>query len=162
MLNFRTAVPTDAARCHEIETAAYAATEAASLERISTRIADHPQGFVILERDATVIGFINSGCAYDVNMADDEFKALVGHDASAPNVVILSVVVDPAHHGCGYARALMAEFVRCMVAMDKEAIHLMCKDHYVPLYKKFGFRFVKRSASSFGGMQWHEMVMPLA
>ncbi|MBM1632232.1 GNAT family N-acetyltransferase [Sulfitobacter mediterraneus] len=162
MQTFRTAVPTDAQRCFEIEAAAYSASEAATLEKITKRIAGHPQGFVVLEVQGKVIGFINSGCAHEVDMSDDDFKALIGHDPDAPNVVILSVVVDPAHHGNGHSRTLMREFVRRMIALNKQTIHLMCKDHYVPLYEKFGYRYSKLSTSSYGGVQWHEMVMPLA
>lgn len=99
MHTFRTARLTDADRCFEIETAAYEGDEAATLEKIRTRIELYPRGFLILETEAGVAGFINSGCADVVEMADDAFKELVGHDADAPNVVILSVVVDPAFQG---------------------------------------------------------------
>lgn len=157
----RNAVPGDAARCHEIETAAYAKEEAAPLERIAARIASYPQGFLVSEFDGQIAGFINSGCAHDVDMADDDFKALKGHDPDAPNAVILSVVVDPESHGRGIARALMQEFVQRMVDAGKASIHLMCKTRYVPMYEKFGYQYVGRSASQYAGEQWHEMVMPL-
>lgn len=95
-LTFRNALPADAPRCFEIETTAYEGDEAATLEKIATRIAQYPQGFLILEANGEVVGFINCGCAHDVVMSDEAFKALVGHSAEAPNVVIMSVVVDPS------------------------------------------------------------------
>jgi predicted N-acetyltransferase YhbS len=73
--------------------------------------------------------------------------------------VIMSVVVDPAHHGKGLSRALMVEFVERMKRMGKTTIHLMCKEHHVPLYEKFGYRYMGPSASDHGGMTWHEMSM---
>ena len=161
MQKFRNATLSNAARCFEIETSAYEGNEAATLEKISNRIAEYPQGFLILEIDHKVIGFINSGCAYEVAMSDEDFKDLVGHVSEAPNVVILSVVVDPAYQGKGHSKALMREFVKRMAGMDKKAIHLMCKEHHVPLYEKFGYRYTKPSVSDHGGMQWHEMVMAL-
>lgn len=66
-------------------------------KKIRTRIAQYPHGFLILENMGEIVGFINSGCAYEVVMSDEDFKELVGHDPAAPNVVIMSVVVDPAH-----------------------------------------------------------------
>ncbi|SDZ36911.1 GNAT family N-acetyltransferase [Pseudomonas salomonii] len=160
-LTFRNALPADAARCFEIETSAYEGDEAATLEKIATRIAQYPEGFLILEADGAVVGFINCGCAYQVVMSDEAFKELVGHAAEAPNVVIMSVVVDPAQQGKGYSRLLMTEFVQRMRAMGKQTIHLMCKEQHVPLYTRMGYGYVQPSPSEHGGMAWHEMVMTL-
>ncbi|WP_252088757.1 GNAT family N-acetyltransferase [Pseudomonas sp. MWU13-3659] len=162
-LTFRQATPHDVDRCYQIETTAYEGDEAATREKIATRIAQYPQGFLILELDDQVIGFINSGCAHEVVMSDEAFKELVGHDPQAPNVVIMSVVLDPAHQGQGQGHAgrLMARFVEQMRERGKATIHLMCKDRHVGLYEKLGYRYVRPSASDHGGMAWHEMVMVL-
>jgi ribosomal protein S18 acetylase RimI-like enzyme len=158
---FRNASPSDAKRCFDIETLAYDGDEAATLEKISMRIVEYPQGFLILEIDKKIVGFINSGCAYDVKMSDEDFKELIGHDPAAPNVVIMSVVVDPAHQGRGLSTALMSEFIRRMTDINKETIHLMCKEHHVSLYEKFGYRYTQPSASDHGRVRWHEMMMEL-
>ncbi|MBH3467141.1 GNAT family N-acetyltransferase [Pseudomonas carnis] len=160
-LTLRNALPTDAARCFHIETTAYEGDEAATLEKIATRIAQYPEGFLILEEDGAVVGFINSGCAHEVVMSDEAFKELVGHDVEAPNVVIMSVVVDPAHQGKGYAKRLMTAFVQRMGTLGKQTIHLMCKQQHVPLYTRMGYTYVRPSPSDHGGMAWHEMVMAL-
>lgn len=151
----------DAARCHEIESGAYEGDEAATLEKIRTRIAQYPAGFLILEVDGQIVGFINSGCAHDVVMSDEAFKELVGHDPAAPNVVIMSVVVDPAFQGKGHAKQLMDEFIRQMRALGKASIHLMCKQQHVELYRRMGYAYVRPSPSDHGGMAWHEMLMQL-
>lgn len=144
-----------------MENAAYEGDEAATLEKIRMRIELYPQGFLLLETEAGVVGFINSGCADVVKMEDDAFKEFVGHDVDAPNVVILSVVVDPAFQGQGLSRVLMEEFVARMKAMNKATIYLMCRDYNVPLYEKFGYRYLNPSASNLGGRAWHEMSMVL-
>jgi len=164
---FRLAAPADLATCHRIESTAYEGDEAASEARIAKRIAQYPQGFLVMEvegegeGEGEIIGFINSGCAWEVVMSAEEFKELVGHDAAAPNVVIMSVVLDPAQQGKGYASMLMREFVMRMRTAGKHSIHLMCKQRHIALYEKFGYRYVKPSASDHGGMAWHEMVMAL-
>ncbi|SEI68260.1 GNAT family N-acetyltransferase [Pseudomonas sp. NFR16] len=158
---FRDAVASDAARCYQIESTAYEGDEAATLAKIQTRIAQYPQGFLILEDAGAIVGFINSGCAHDVVMSDEDFKELIGHSADALNVVIMSVVVDPAEQGKGYATLLMREFVSRMNALGKSSIHLMCKERHVPLYQRMGYQYVKPSPSDHGGMAWHEMVMTL-
>ena len=156
---FRTAAPADVSRCFQIETSAYEGDEAATREKIALRIGQYPQGFLIMELDGEIIGFINGGCAHEVVMSDEAFKELVGHDPQAPNVVIMSVVIDPAHQGKGYASPMMRAFVERMRAMGKRTIHLMCKERHVELYARMGYRYVQPSASDNGGMAWHEMVM---
>lgn len=158
---FRHAAPQDASRCYEIESAAYEGDEAATQAKISKRIAEYALGFLIMELDGKVIGFINSGCAYNVIMSDESFKELVGHDAAAPNVVIMSVVIDPACQGRGYATLMMRTFVELMRQAGKKTIHLMCKERHVDLYARQGYRYVRPSASDHGGMAWHEMLMEL-
>ncbi|MFR0692999.1 GNAT family N-acetyltransferase [Enterobacterales bacterium AE_CKDN230030158-1A_HGKHYDSX7] len=158
---FRNATPADTDRCFEIETSAYEGDEAATREKIATRIAQYPDGFLIMELDGEVIGFINAGCAFEVVMSDEAFKELIGHDAKAPNVVIMSVVIDPAQQGQGHASLMMRTFIERMTGLGKRTIHLMCKDRHVPLYERMGYRYVKPSESDHGGMAWHEMVMEL-
>ncbi|EQB4818669.1 TPA: GNAT family N-acetyltransferase [Citrobacter amalonaticus] len=158
---FRQATPADVDRCYEIETLAYEGDEAVTREKIATRIQRYPQGFMCMELNSEVAGFINAGCAWEVVMSDEAFKELVGHDPDAPNAVIMSVVVHPDFQGKGYSSLMMREFVARMKAMHKKTIHLMCKDRHVDLYAHFGYRYVKPSESDHGGMAWHEMVMVL-
>lgn len=161
MNTFRSARLVDADRCFEIETSAYEGDEAATHAKIRKRIEIYPEGFLVLEENGRVVGFINSGCAHEVTMSDEDFKELVGHDPDARNVVIMSVVVDPIEQGKGCARLLMEEFVNRMQQMGKATIYLMCKEHHVPLYEKLGYRYLTPSASDHGGMTWHEMSMRL-
>ncbi|MTH48788.1 GNAT family N-acetyltransferase [Intestinirhabdus alba] len=158
---FRIATSVDVDRCYAIETAAYEGDEAASREKIATRISRYPQGFLCMTLDGEVTGFINAGCAWEVVMSDEAFKDLVGHDPAAPNVVIMSVAIHPDYQGKGYASLMMSEFITRMKALNKQTIHLMCKARHVDLYAHFGYRYIKPSASSHGGMAWHEMLMDL-
>lgn len=159
--SFRTATPADVDRCYQIEITAYEGDEAATREKIATRIAQYPEGFLIMELQGQVIGFINCGCAHEVVMSDEAFKELIGHDSDAPNAVIMSVVIDPAWQGKGYASVMMRTFIQRMRDMGKRTIHLMCKERHVELYARQGYQYVKPSESDHGGMAWHEMVMEL-
>jgi GNAT superfamily N-acetyltransferase len=111
--------------------------------------------------DGVVAGFINSGAAFEVQMSDEAFKELIGHDPAGPHVVIMSVVVHPDFQGQGLAKRLMAEFIERMRTLSKASIHLMCKERHIPFYAGFGFAYTKPSASDHGGMAWHEMVLEL-
>ena len=153
--------PADLERCYAIESGAYEGDEAATLEKIRTRIETYPDGFLVLEIDGQVVGFINSGCADEVRMADEAFKELVGHDPRGRHNVVMSLVVDPAWQGRGLSAVLMANYVLRMRRFGKQSIQLMCKTRHIGLYQRFGFRYVRESASFHGGMAWHEMILPL-
>lgn len=62
-LTYRHAQPEDVDRCHAIEAGANEGDEAATLAKITKRIREYPLGFLIMEHDGQIIGFINSGCA---------------------------------------------------------------------------------------------------
>ncbi|KAF0865225.1 GNAT family N-acetyltransferase [Pseudomonas sp. LD120] len=157
----RTVLPTDLDRCFAIETLAYEGDEAATREKIATRIATWPEGFIVAEVDGGVAGFINAGATFEVQMADEAFKELIGHDPAGSEVVIMSVVVHPDFQGQGLSRHLLQAFIARMSELGKARIHLMCKERHVPLYQRFGFHYVQASASVHGGMAWHEMVRAL-
>lgn len=158
---FREVAISDLDGCYAIESEAYEGDEAATREKIATRIQRYPEGFLCAELNGKLIGFINCECAWEVVMSDEEFKELIGHNADAPNVVIMSVVVDPVCQGRGYAGQMMREFINLMRKKDKKTIHLMCKTHHIEFYAKFGFDYIKPSDSEHGGMAWHEMSMTL-
>ncbi|KAA8731454.1 GNAT family N-acetyltransferase [Acinetobacter qingfengensis] len=157
----RTVTSNDIEHCYEIESAAYSIDEAATKEKIQIRAEQYPEGFIVLEVDSQIIGFINSGCADQVIMSNDDFKALKGHLPLGKNLVIMSVVVMPKFQGKGYSSKLINEFIRRAKIMQKEAIYLMCKEQYLKFYEKFGFEFIKESDSSHGGMKWFEMKLKL-
>lgn len=151
----------DADACYEIEIAAYEGDEAATREKIAKRIQTYPEGFMIIETDGDIVGFINSGSTNHVVMSDERFKELVGHDPAGRHNVIMSVVVRPDVQGRGISTVLMHNYILRMKQLKKESIHLMCKDRHIAFYEKFGFLYEKKSASSHGGMSWHEMVLNL-
>lgn len=161
-LVIRQVVAADLDRCFAIETLAYEGDEAATREKIATRIATWPTGFIVAEVDGVVAGFINAGAAFEVEMADEAFKELIGHDPAGPHVVIMSVVVHPDYQGQGVSRQLLEAFIERMRGLGKASINLMCKERHVPLYERFGFVYLKASASDHGGMAWHEMALSLA
>ena len=160
-VNFRQAQPTDAERCFAIESAAYAGDEAATREKILTRIQTYPQGFLVLENDHEIIGFINCGATDTVVLSDESFKELVGHDPAGDYIVIMSVAVHPDYQRSGYAGKLLQRFISDMHGMSKKGIYLICQEELVPLYAKFGFLEIGPSDSDHGGLQWQEMVLML-
>ncbi len=160
-LNIRNVTEQDIDRCYEIETNAYAGDEAASKEKILKRIRTYPEGFIVLENEREIIGFINAGATDNVVLSDEEFKELVGHDPKGKQIVIMSVVVHPDYQGQGMASRLMDEFIGRMKAMEKREIYLICQTELIPMYARFGYQDLGPSDSDHGGLSWHEMSLTL-
>jgi len=159
--NIREASLEDLDRCFEIESISYQGDEAASKEKIATRIENYPQGFIVLEIDGVIAGFINSGACHNVVLSDEEFKELIGHDPEGKHIVIMSVVVHPDYQRIGLATRLMQSFITKMEKLNKSSIHLICQTELINMYANFGFNYQCESESDHGGMQWHEMVIEM-
>ena len=151
----------DLDRCFEIEKASYAGDEAATKEKILKRIKVYPEGFIVLENNKEIIGFINSGATHKVALSDDEFKELIGHDPSGKHIVIMSVVVHPNYQGKGMAGKLLESFIETMKQSDKTDIYLICQTELIDMYTKYGFIYLGQSDSDHGGLSWHEMSLSL-
>ncbi|WP_196160384.1 GNAT family N-acetyltransferase [Reinekea sp. G2M2-21] len=157
----RTVQIQDLERCHLIERTAYAGDEAATQEKIAVRIQRYPAGFIVMEVGGIVVGFINGGATFEVQLSDSAFKELVGHDENGPHVVIMSVAVHPDFQRRGYASQLMSDFIRRMQDMRKQSIHLVCQAHLIPFYESFGYQVIGESSANYGGLSWHDMRLDL-
>ena len=159
--NIRIVKEQDLDRCFEIESVSYAGDEAATKDKILKRINTYPEGFIVLEIDGQIAGFINSGATHTVELSSEEFKELIGHDPEGKHIVILSVVVHPAFQGKGLASKLMNNFIDRMRAQGKSDIYLICQTELIDMYAKFGFVNLGESESDHGGLSWHEMSLSL-
>ena len=160
-INIRIVNEQDLDRCYEIESVSYSGDEAATKDKILKRIKTYPEGFIVLENDREVIGFINSGATQKVELSDEEFKELVGHDPEGKHIVILSVVVHPDYQGKGLAGELMNSFINKMKALGKTDIFLICQPELIGMYARYGFVNLGKSDSDHGGLSWHEMSLCL-
>ena len=159
--NIREVKEDDLDRCFVIESDAYSGDEAATKEKILKRIKQYPEGFIVIENDQQVVGFINSGATDHVVLSDENFKELVGHDSSGKQIVIMSVVTHPEYQGLGLVNQLMSHFVDKMREHNKTDIFLICQTELIDMYRKYGFKLLGLSKSEHGGLSWHEMSMAL-
>ena len=160
-INIRIVNEQDLDRCFEIESVSYSGDEAATRDKILKRIKTYPEGFIVIENDREIIGFINSGATRKVELSDEEFKELVGHDPEGRLIVILSVVVHPDYQGKGMAGKLMNSFINKMKALGKSDIFLICQPELIDMYARYGFVNLGKSDSDHGGMSWNEMSLCL-
>jgi ribosomal protein S18 acetylase RimI-like enzyme len=151
--------------CCAVEAACFSPDEAAEPDSVAERIRIFPQGFCVAEdssgAEPVIAGMINSGATSRGDITDEAFKKLVGHDPEGGNMVVFSLSVRPEWQGRGIARQLMERFVLESRSLCKSCILLLCKDFHIGFYERLGFEHGGLSASTHGGVAWHEMRMLL-
>jgi len=151
----------DVRSCHQIESLCFEPSEAATLKKIQIRQQQYPEGFLVAEEDHRVIGFINCAATDKPDLADEEFKDMIGHDQKGKNLVIFSVAIMPEYQKTGLSKRLMKDFLKRARDQKKEFVLLLCKTNLVPYYEKFGFKNCGESQSDHGGFSWFEMRLDL-
>ena len=151
----------DVQSCYQIESMCFEPSEAATLEKVRSRQQQYSDGFLVAEYENRVIGFINCGATDKPDLADEEFKDMIGHNPAGKNLVIFSVAVTPEFQKSGVSRRLMENFLERAKDQDKESVFLLCKTNLVSYYEKFGFKNCGESQSEHGGFSWWEMRLDL-
>ena len=159
-VNIRQVNKHDVDGCYRTESACYT-SDGATREKILKRIMLFPEGFLIAESEGEIIGLINSASTDKENIADEEFKDMVGHVKDGGNMVIFSLAVLPEFRGNGISKQLMARFVEVSKFLKKAKILLICKSELIPYYQNYGFLYGGKSNSKHGGFEWHEMYLLL-
>lgn len=157
----RHVLPEDLEDCYRVEISGFPPEEAASRETIKLRLETFPQGFLVAELNAQVIGILNSAATHKTDISDEALKQLIGHDPNGHNMVVFALAVLPEFRKQGIARQLMLHFIDGAQQNKKEAILLMCKRDLIAYYERLGFRHAGLSKSTHGGAEWHEMRYPL-
>ena len=160
-VHIRTVKIDDLDACCRIESACFSPAEAASRASIETRIKVFPDGYLVAECTGEVVGQINSGATDRDDITDEAFKQLVGHVPNGTNLVVFSLSVLPGYRKQGIAGALLRQFVHKAKDDGRRAILLLCKPALIPYYHRFGFVDCGESASTHGGVRWHEMALVL-
>ena len=153
---FRTIRQEEAEQAAEIEAICFPPNEACKLERMIPRIAAAADFFLVAEDRTTgrIAGFINGIATNETALRDEFFTDASLHDPNGSNIMILGLDVLPEYRGRGLARELVRRFRERNAG---KRLVLTCLERLVPMYEKFGFRDLGKSASVWGGEKWHEM-----
>ncbi|KAK4238386.1 putative nucleolar GTP-binding protein 1 [Achaetomium macrosporum] len=84
--------------------------------------------------------------------------AEVGHQASGKTVGLHSLAVLPRLQQCGIGQMIMKAYLDQMRSYGVvNRVALICQDHLVSYYERFGFKHLGESKAQFGGGGWHDM-----
>ncbi len=154
-IKIRTANLNDLDAIEALENECFLPSEAASRSNLKKRIASYPQGFLVAIIDQEIVGLLNCGCTHKEDISDEALKSMIGHDPEGAHLVIFGLAVTQSHRGKGIAYSLLDHLKQSF--SSKESILLLCKEHLVPYYEKYGFINKGLSESTHGGFSWFQM-----
>lgn len=147
----------------EIEQICFPPNEACSETSMTERIRRAPELFLVaIDRENDKIaGFLN-GLATDEEIFRDEFFTDASlHNPEGKNVMLLGLDVLPEYRRQGLATEIVNRYKAREKANHRKALILTCLDSKVEMYKKMGFKDNGIANSTWGGEEWHEMVVGL-
>lgn len=162
-LHFRNAAPTDIPICFEIERNSYPEDEAATLASLQYRQHHAAKYFVCALRDhpdgdpasaSSMVGFI---CATRCN--EFTHDTMTVHDPSGRHLAVHSVVVKEEYRRQGLGSALLANYVKTVVAFQDgiESLVLLAKSHLLGFYVNAGFSVLRPSDICHGKDLWYHL-----
>ena len=153
----RHATINDVPELARIEGASYPAAEAASEERIRSRVAVYPDYFWLMEEDGSTKGFITGLDTDQEILVNDMYADTSLHNPDGKWLLLFSVVTDPAFRHQKVASRIMEKVLEDTKKREKTGVILTCKDKLRDFYSRFGFVDEGVSVSTHGGDKWYQM-----
>ncbi len=156
---FRDIRQDEAEQAAEIELICFPPHEACDRKMMLERVRMAPDVFLVaVDRETGMIaGFINGAATDEDRFSDDFFRDAGKHDPKGRNIMILGVDVLPEHRHKGLAQAMMSVYCRRESERGRRRLILTCLEDKVGMYRKWGYRDLGLSASTWGNEEWHEM-----
>jgi len=146
-----------------IEQICFPPNEACSPENITKRVGAAPEVFMVAidEKTGKIAGFLNGLSTMEDKFRDEFFTDISLYDPSGKNVMLLGLDVLPEYRRRGLATEIVKQYADREKANGREKLYLTCLDSKVSMYEKFGFEDLGMANSTWGGEEWHEMVLKL-
>ncbi|KAK8913294.1 Polyamine N-acetyltransferase 1 [Metarhizium anisopliae] len=82
-----------------------------------------------------------------------------GHQPSGTSVALHSLAVSPDYQRQGLGKLLMGKYIEQVKKLDGvERISILTYERLVPYYEKLGFKNHGKSAATYAGVSWYDLV----
>lgn len=144
-------------RAHPVDAAVLARLEAAPPAQVAARVAAFPECHWVLRDDAGIVAAVSGFATNRRDLTDDMYADAAAHEPDGAWQMIFSVITDPARRGKGLATRVLERAIADSRARGRAGLVLTCKDELVGFYARLGFVDEGTSASTHGGVAWHQM-----
>lgn len=153
----RTATYEDLDAIAAVERLCFPPAEAASREAFADRLRHYADHFWLLFDGAELIALVDGMVTDRPDLANEMYDDAALHQEDGAWQMIFGALTAPAHRERGHAGQLLRRAIADARAQGRRGLVLTCKDALVPYYARFGFEDEGASASTHGGVPWHQM-----
>lgn len=139
-----------------LEQSCYTPEAAATLKGFQYRYEHYRSFFWSAWLGDKLVGITN-GIRTSQSACGDEMKGAKADFITGSNFCVLTVAVDEKYRHQGIGALLLRRLIEQCESSGIETIILMCEQHLIPFYKAELFEHRGVSASTHGGIIWHEM-----
>ena len=94
--------------------------------------------------------------------SDDTSDARIGHQEDGKTICIHSLAILPDYQKRGLGQTLMKAYMQRIESHAvADRVALLAQDHLIPFYENLGFVNMGKSAATFGGGGWNDLVKEL-
>ncbi|WP_234418408.1 GNAT family N-acetyltransferase [Dongshaea marina] len=129
------------------------------MSRFKERFATFPECFYVLEVDGIVVGHINGCITNTPELPDELYSDASLHCPDGKYQTVFGLAVAPEFQRRGYALLLMKHFIEISIKRGHLGMVLTCKEPLIGFYRQLGFKFLGRSASNHGEVDWNDMLL---
>ena len=147
----------------QIEQLCFTPAEAATPKALTERMQIFPENFIIAEIDdennkgKKMIGMVDGISYPKPELIDEIYSNAKLHDKNGDYCIIMGLNTHPDYRRLGVATELMKFFIEVSKERGQKGMILTCKDLYISLYEKLGFKNHGVSSSSHAGVVWYDM-----
>ena len=142
-----------------IESVNFSENEALTRASMEERINRIPDSFIVARNEeGQVVGYVAGPVTEGRYLSDECFEHSDPNPLQGGFQKVISLSVDPEYQGLGIATELLLLLEKEARSKTRQGISLTCHDYLIPYYEKHGFINEGRSASTFGGEIWYNMI----
>ena len=149
--------PADAPALARLEDVCFPPAEAAPPAQVAARLAAFPECFWVLREDCGIVAAVSGFATNRRDLTDDMYADAAAHEPDGAWQTIFSVITDPVRRGEGLATRVLERAIADSRARGRAGLVLTCKENLVGFYARLGFVDEGTSASTHGGVVWHQM-----
>lgn len=157
LLTLRRGTMADLTALAAVEAACFPPAEAASAQEFARRLAVYPDHFWLLWQGDRLVSFVNGMSTNEPDLRDEMYRNAALHDENGAWQMIFGVNTVPDCRRRGYAGRTLQAAIGAARTAGRRGLVLTCKDPLVHYYAGFGFADEGLSASTHGGVPWHQM-----
>lgn len=143
----------------QIEQECFSVAEACPKDTFIKRFNQFSNGFMVLEEDGKVIGFVDGAFTTRKKFVDEMYEVIEEFKKEGDYVAIYGIALKKEYQKKGYGAYLLNSYIEHAKKLKAKGLVLASRPRLVSFYKKSGFIDLGLSSSYHGDSSWYDMIL---